>query len=134
MLPSLFTHDRETGIHNLLQTTAGIKMLRRTKYRIAVLITTLIYLICWLPEVQFITRAFDLSQWSAPAVSLQALSELPGFLPIWVAVGGFWLYRYVLAVLCCGTAGRIGERLGRFLPTVLLSGILLGTMMWMLGR
>ena len=31
MLPTLFTLDRETGIHSLIQTTAGTKKLRRTK-------------------------------------------------------------------------------------------------------
>lgn len=110
ILPSLFTLDRETGIHNLIQTTAGIRKLRKTKYRIAFLIATLIFLICWLPEAKFITRAFDLSQWTAPVVSMQAFLSYPGVAPVWLAVLGLWLFRFAAALGAGFTVSAIAER------------------------
>ena len=125
MLPSLFTLDKETGTHSLIQTTVGTKKLRRTKYRIAFLLSTLVFLICWFPEAVFIAKAFDLSQWTAPLVSIQAFSQYPGWLPIWLAVLGLWLYRYVVTCTACLIVCKIGEKIGKYIPTVLLSGILL---------
>lgn len=126
MLPSLFTLDRETGIHGLIQTTVGTRKLRKTKYHISFLLATLVFLICWLPEVIFIVKAFDLSQWTAPLVSIQAFAQYPGWLPIWLAVTGLWLYRFVLALLFCTTVCKTSEKIGRYIPSVLLSFVLLG--------
>ena len=125
MLPSLFTLDKETGIHSLIQTTVGTKKLRRTKYRIAFLLSTLVFLICWLPLAVFIVKAFDLSQWTAPLVSIQAFSQYPGWVPIWLTVVGLWLYRYAVTCTACFIVCKTGEKIGKYIPTVLLSGILL---------
>ena len=133
MIPSLFTLDRETGIHSLIQTTAGTRKLRRIKYRIAFLLTTLVFLICWLPEVWFIGKAFDLSQWTAPIVSIQAFFRYPGWLPIWLAVAGLWLYRYGVSLIACVIVCKTGEKIGRYLPAVILSGILLMEMLLLLA-
>lgn len=126
MLPSLFTLDCETGIHGLINTTAGTRKLRRTKYRIAYLLATLVFLICWLPEGIFILKAFNLSQWTAPLVSIQAFPQYPGWLPIWLAVAGLWLYRFILAILFCTTVCKTAEKMGKYIPSVLLSFVLLG--------
>ena len=121
MLPSLFTLDRETGIHSLIQTTSGTKKLRRTKYRIAFLLTSLVFLICWLPEAWFICKAFDLSQWTAPIVSIQAFARYPGWLPIWLAIAGLWIYRYLVSLIVCAIVCKTGEKTGKYIPTVLIS-------------
>lgn len=132
MLPSLFTLDRETGIHSLIQTTAGTKKLRWTKYRIAFLLSTLVFLICWLPEVWFICKAFDLSQWTAPLVSIQAFSRYPGWLPIWLAVAGLWVYRYAVAMIACVIVCKTGEKTGKYIPSVLISLLIIGTLTFVL--
>jgi hypothetical protein len=121
MLPTLFTLDRETGIHSLIQTTSGTKKLRRTKYCIALLLTSLVFLTCWPPEAWFICKAFDLSQWTALLVSIQAFSRYPGWLPIWLAVVGLWRYRYALAMITCAIVCKTGEMTGKYIPTVLIS-------------
>ena len=130
MLPSLFTLDCETGIHGLINTTAGTRKLRRTKYRIAYLFATLVFLICRLPEVIFIVKAFDLSQWTAPLVSIQAFAKYPGWMPIWLAVTGLWLYRFILALLFCTTVCKTAEKMGKYIPSVLLSFVLLGAIIF----
>lgn len=132
ILPGLFTLDRETGIHGLIGTTAGMRKLRRTKYRIAFLLSALVFLICWLPEALFIGKAFDLSQWTAPLVSIQAFTNYPGWLPIWLAVTALWVYRLAVALLFCITVCKTAERTGKYIPAVLLSGVLLGGMMFLL--
>lgn len=126
MLPSLFTLDRETGIHGLIQTTVGTRKLRRTKYRIAYLLATLVFLICWLPEVIFIVKAFELSQWTAPLVSIQAFAKYPGWLSIRLAVTGLWLFRFALSLLFCTIACKTAEKTGKYIPSVLLSCVLMG--------
>lgn len=133
MLPSLFTLDRETGIHGLIQTTVGTRKLRKTKYQIAFLLTTLVFLTCWLPEVIFIVKAFDLSQWTAPLVSIQAFAQYPGWLPIWLAVTGLWLYRYGVSIIACVIVCKTAEKTGKYIPSVLLSCILLGAMILFLN-
>lgn len=132
MLPSLFTLDRETGIHSLIQTTSGTTKLRRTKYQIAFLLTSLVFLICWLPEVWFIGKAFDLSQWTAPLVSIQAFSQSPGRLPIWLAVAGLWLYRYGISLIACAIVCKTGEKTGKYIPSVLVSALILGVILYLL--
>lgn len=132
MLPGLFTLDRETGIHGLIETTAGSRKLRRTKYRIAFLLSALVFLICWLPEVLFIGKAFDLSQWTAPLVSMQAFANYPGWLPIWLGVTALWAYRFAVSLLFCITVCKTAERTGKYIPAVLLSGVLLGVMTFLL--
>lgn len=132
MLPALFTLDRETGIHSLIQTTAGTKKLRRTKYRIAFLLSTLVFLICWLPEVWFICKAFDLSQWTAPIVSIQAFARYPGWLPIWLAIAGLWIYRYLVSLIACVIICKTGEKTGKYIPSVLISGLILGVILFLL--
>lgn len=124
MLPSLFTLDRETGIHSLIQTTSGTKKLRRTKYRIAFLLSTLVFLICWLPEVWFICKAFDLSQWTAPLVSIQAFARYPSWLPIWLAVTGLWIYRFLVSLITCAIICKTGEKTGKYISTVLISTLI----------
>lgn len=133
MLPSLFTLDKETGIHGLIQTTVGTKKLRKTKYIIAFVVTALVFLICWLPEALFIVKAFDLSQWSAPLVSIQAFAQYPGWLPIWLAVTGLWLYRLALALLFCAIVCKTAEKTGKYIPSVLLSCIFLGVLIILLN-
>ena len=132
MLPSLFTLDRETGIHSLLRTTLGIQKLRRTKWGIAMLTVSTVFLICWLPELHFITRAFELSQWTAPVVSMQMFSSYPGYIPLWLAVTGLWLFRYTVTLGSGVVVNAIAERLGKYLPTVLLSGLSLSLLLFLL--
>ena len=133
MLPSLFTLDCETGIHGLINTTAGTRKLRRTKYRIAYLLATLVFLICWLPEGIFIVKAFDLSQWTAPLVSIQAFAKYPGWMPIWLAVTGLWLYRYGVAMIACVIVCKTAEKTGKYIPSVLLSCVMLGAMILLIN-
>lgn len=121
MLPSLFTLDRETGIQSLIQTTSGTKKLRRTKYRLAFLLTSLVFLICWLPKVWFIYKAFDLSQWTAPLVSIQAFARYPSWMSIWLAIAGLWIYRYLVSLIVCAIVCKTGEKTGKYIPTVLIS-------------
>lgn len=132
MLPGMFTLDKEMGIHGLLRTTEGISKLRKTKWRIAMILSTMVFLIVWLPEAQFITRAFDLSQWNAPAVSIQAFSNYPGWIPIWLAVAGLWLRRFAISLGSGLLVSTIGERTGKYLPAVLLSGLSLSLMVFLL--
>lgn len=129
MLPSLFTLDKETGIHGLISTTAGAGKLRRTKWRIAMLLTVLVFFLCWFPEAHFIADAFDLSMWGARAISLQMFSELPAWIPIWMTVLGLWLFRLFMAQISAVLIGVIADRTGKYIPAVLLSGLALGTVM-----
>ncbi len=132
MLSGLFTLDREAGMSSLLCTTEGIQKLRKTKWHIALLMTTVVFLICWLPEFLFIIRAFDLSLWSAPAVSMQMFSDWPGFVPIWLGMLGIWSFRFVVALGAGATVGVIGERVGKYLPTMLISGMVLSILILLL--
>lgn len=120
LLPGLFTLDPEIGTDRLLSTTAGRKALRRRKRGIALALGLTVFLICWLPAAHFILDTFELSMWTAPAVSIQSLSRLPGWIPLWLASLGVWLGRLAgllgFSALVCAAAGRIR----RYLPTVLL--------------
>lgn len=132
MLPGMFTLDKEKGIHGLLRTTEGIRNLRKTKWRIAMILSSMVFLIVWLPEVWFICKAFDLSQWTAPLVSIQAFSQHPGWLPIWLEVVGLWLYRYAVAMITCAIVCKSGEKTGKYIPSVLISGLILGVILFLL--
>lgn len=126
MLPGIFTLDGETGIDSLLRTTVGVRKLRNTKWRIAFLTACVVFLICWLPEFQFIINTYDLSGWSAPLVSIQAFAAYPGFLPVWCAVVGLWLYRYAITLLICAIVCRISEKSVKNLTAVILSALIAG--------
>lgn len=133
ILPGLFTLEQESGFNNLIRTTSGIRRLKREKWKIAFLLTFMLFLICWLPAVVFIFKTFELSGWTAPAISLQSLSGLPGWVPIWLQIAIAWLWRLLSAVLTTFLVGFVSDKIGKYIPSVLLSCVLLGAMMMLLN-
>lgn len=126
ILPGLFTLEKESGIDHLLRTTEGTRALKRTKWMIAFALAFVLFLVCWLPSVLFIFKTFELSGWTAPAISLRSLSTVPGWVPIWLWIAVVWFRRLVAALLAAIVIGLTSERVGKYIPAVLLSGCLLG--------
>ena len=128
LLPSLFTVDRETGIEGLIQTTSGAGAAKTKRWAIAMLLSALVFFICWVPEMLFIFRSFDLPVPDAPAVSLQMLGWLPGWIPLWLAVSGLWLLRLAEAIATGAVVCFASEKSGKYFSAVFLSGVLVATM------
>ena len=126
ILPGLFTLEQESGVNHLIQTTEGTRRLKRTKWEIALLLTVVLFLICWLPAVLFIFKTFELSGWAAPAVSLRSLSMLPGWIPIWMVVAGVWMIRLMIALGSGLIVGNIASKIGKYISAVLMSCVILG--------
>lgn len=122
MLPGLFTLERETGMDRLCRTTAGLRRVNRVRVRIALLLTVVVFAVCWLPEVWFIHKTFLLAEPTAPAVSLQMLSALPGWVPLWLAAVGLWLGRLGAALGAGALVCIVAKKTGKYLPAALLSG------------
>ena len=128
ILPSLFTLEQESRMNHLLQTTEGKRKLKQIKWKIATLLTLGLFLTCWLPSAIYIFKTFELSGWTAPAISLLSLSTLPGWIPIWVPIVVVWLQRLLGALLTAVLVGFASEKIGKYIPAVLLSCVVLGTM------
>lgn len=128
ILPGLFTLEQESGINYLIQTTEGIRRLKRTKWKIAFLLTFGVFLICWLPAVVFIFKTFEISGWTAPAISLRSLSHLPECIPIWLWIFLVWFDRLLSAFFCCMFIGSVAKRIGKYIPAVLCSVFITGVM------
>lgn len=111
VLPGLFTLEQESGVNHLLQTTVGTRRLKQAKWEIAFLLTFSLFLICWLPSVIFIFKTFELSGWTALAISLQSLSTLPGWIPIWLQIAVVWFKRLLSAFLAAILVGLISDKL-----------------------
>lgn len=129
ILPGLFTLEKESGVEHLLQTTEGRRRLKGVRWRIAFGLGVVLFLVCWLPSVVFIFRTFELSGWTAPAISLRSLSELSGWVPIWLQVAMVWFRRLAAGFLGAVLVGVVSDRVGRYIPAVLLSGCLIGVIM-----
>lgn len=124
LLPSLFTVDRETGIEGLIQTTSGAGAAKTKRWAIAMMLSAVVFLICWVPESLFVFRSFDLPRLDAPAVSLQMLGWLPGWIPLWLAVAGLWIVRLTEAIAIGMVVCAISEKTGKYVSAVLLSSVL----------
>ena len=124
LLPGLFTQDAELGIDHLLCTTGGINRLHRRKWTIAMLGALTVYLICWMPALYFIFDTFEIGLWAAPAVSIQRLSALPGWLPLWLAFAVVWIGRLSVLLLFSGLLCAAAKRFRRYLPTFLLGSLI----------
>lgn len=129
IIPGMFTLEQESGVNHLIQTTEGMRRLKRTKWKIALLLTVVLFLICWLPAVIFIFKTFELTGWAAPAVSLRSLSMLPGWIPIWMVVAGVWMIRLMMALGSGLIVGIVADKIGKALPAMLTSSVLLGAML-----
>lgn len=129
ILPGLFTLEQESGIDHLIQTTSGIRRLKRTKRTIAFMLTFILFLICWLPAVVFVAKTFELSGWTAPAVSLQSLANLPGWVPVWLAVAGIWMIQLAMAFGCGLIICTVADKVGKYIPSVLISVFIIGIIM-----
>lgn len=125
LLPGLFTLDPETGMDRLIRTTPGWRRLRRRKWTAALTLSAAVFALCWVPALQFILATFETGVWTAPAVSLMALSGLPGWIPLWLAVLGTWTARFGGILLWCGIVCIGAEKTGRYLNTVLMGAALM---------
>lgn len=126
ILPGLFTLEKESGVSHMIQTTEGIRRLKQTKWKIAFLLAFVLFLICWLPAVVFIFKTFELSGWAEPAISLQSLPNLPGWIPIWMVVVGGWMIRLMMAFGSGLIVGTIASKIGKYIPSVLTSTVIVG--------
>lgn len=133
ILPGLFTLEQESGVHHLIQTTEGTRRLKRAKWKIAFLLTFMLFLICWIPSVVFIFKTFELSGLAAPVISLQSLSNLPGWIPIWLLISVVWLWRLLSALMTTLLIGFVSNKIGKYIPAVLTSCVLLGAMITFLN-
>lgn len=129
ILPCLFTLENEFQISNLLETTKGAYKLNRTKWKLAFLITFGLFLTCWLPAAIFIFRTYELSGWTAPAISLQSLATLPGWVPVWMVVAAVWLQRLLSTFLAASAIGMISKMIGKYIPAVIMSCCLLAVVL-----
>lgn len=128
LLPGLFTIDKETRIEGLIQTTPGAGAAKKKRWLIAMLLSAVVFVVCWTPEVIFICRSFEFSNPTAPAVSLKMLGWLPGWVPLWLAVAGFWVLRLAETMTVGMVICVISEKTGKYVSTVFFSGALIAMM------
>ncbi len=121
MLPSLFTLETESGMDRLAKTTKEIKRARLNRWKIALLLTTAVFLVIWMPELIFIVKYFPVHELNASAVSVQMLSYLPDWIPLWGAIVSLYLLRFATSLISCLLIGLVGIKTGKYLTTVLIS-------------
>ena len=100
LITSCYSYDEDTQMNKLLTTMYnGTKKLQKIKVKIVLLLSTLLYLVTYIPFWIKIFNSYEMSAIWAPAISLEKFSNISANVPIIVLLIAEFVIKYLIMLV-----------------------------------